>query len=415
MAKIGDIRHWKVETLEKLFDTASAKAASLHRLGEGMDQVANDLSTWGGVTADAWRDSAGKTRVDLGDKADAAEKVAKAVKPAIDDVRDVTNKLGILDQEAQSFGLKITDDGKVVAAVQVKDTDKYTQDQHIAALQKQVTALEQRATGVEQEIAAALRADVTDAPAPTPGPSPLRDVGSQERPGVTDINDPDVQWQPGIDPAKWKESYRNPQLSDNPPGMTLPAGAERDAAWREYLANYPKDGTRGVLPNPDAVQDKGLKNLGFAATQLGTSYAWSGGDTKGPGKGSFNYDKNGNLIPDESYTYNDPKRVGFDCSGLTEYAAGQVIGGNDNSVGGYTGTQLGSPKLADVASPGHPGTPQPGDLVFYGPGTAEHVGIYVSDGVIINAPGSGIPVQINLRGTTPDVPHGEYIRVRGFR
>ncbi|WP_237155288.1 hypothetical protein [Mycobacteroides abscessus] len=124
MAKIGDIRHWKVETLEKLFDTASAKAASLHRLGEGMEQVANDLSTWGGVTAGAWQESAGKTRVDLGDKADAAEKVAKAVKPAIDDVRDVTNKLGILDQEAQQFGLQITDDGKVVAARQFKDTEK---------------------------------------------------------------------------------------------------------------------------------------------------------------------------------------------------------------------------------------------------------------------------------------------------
>lgn len=82
MAKVGDIRHWKAETLEKLFDTAAARAASLHRLGEGMEQVANDLSTWGGVTAGAWKDSAGKTRVDLGDKADAAEKVAKAVKPA---------------------------------------------------------------------------------------------------------------------------------------------------------------------------------------------------------------------------------------------------------------------------------------------------------------------------------------------
>ncbi|MBB4855143.1 chaperonin cofactor prefoldin [Mycobacteroides chelonae] len=258
MAKIGDIRHWNPDTLQQVFDTATARAKSLTHLGEDIEQVANDLNTWGGATADAWRESMGKVRVDLGDHTEQAEKVAAAVKPAIDDVRDVKNKLGFLEQDAQSFGAKITDDGKVVAARQVKDTDKALQDDQIARLQKQVTALEQRATIVEQEIAAALRAAVAGSPA-APQTSPMRDVGSQERPGVTDINDPDVQWQPGIDPAKWKESYRNPQLSDNPPGMTLPAGAERDAAWKEYLANYPKDGTRGGSTQPRCCAGQGIK------------------------------------------------------------------------------------------------------------------------------------------------------------
>lgn len=407
MAKIGDIRHWKVETLEKLFDTASAKAASLRRLGEGMEQVANDLSTWGGATADAWRESAGKLRVDLGDNAEAADKVAKAVKPAIDDVRDVTTKLGLLDQDAQAIGTKITDDGKVVATAQVKDTDKYLQDDQIARLQKQVTALEQRATTVEQEIAAALRADVTDAPAPPPT-NLVRDVGSQERPGVTDINDPGVKWDPKIDPAKWKESYQNPQLADNPPGKTLPAGAERDAAWKEYLANYPKDGTRGVLPNPDAVQDKGLKNLGFAATQLGTSYAWNGGNTKGPGKGDYEYDPNtGKPILNNSsraFEYDDPNRIGFDCSGLTEYSAAQVNGGQ--SIGTYTGNQLTNPSLIKVE-----GTPQPGDMVYYGSGDAHHVAIYVAPGVVVEAPQSGEPVRLFMK-PTDEAGIGETVRVR---
>ncbi|OHU23946.1 hypothetical protein BKG77_10285 [Mycobacteroides chelonae] len=407
MAKIGDIRHWNPDTLQQVFDTATARAKSLTHLGEGIEQVANDLNTWGGATADAWRESMGKVRVDLGNHTEQAEKVAAAVKPAIDDVRDVKNKLGFLEQDAQSFGAQITDDGKVVAARQVKDTEKHLQDDQIARLQKQVTALEQRATTVEQEIAAALRAAVAGSPA-APQTSPLRDVGSQERPGVTDINDPGVKWDPNIDPAKWKESYQNPQLADNPPGKTLPAGAERDAAWKDYLANYPKDGTRGVLPNPDAVQDKGLKNLGFAASQLGTSYAWSGGNTKGPGKGDYEYDQNtGKPILNDSsraFTYDDPNRIGFDCSGLTEYSAAQVNGGQ--SIGTYTGNQLTNQSLIPVE-----GTPQPGDMVYYGSGAAHHVAIYVAPGVVVEAPQSGEPVRLFMK-PTDQAGAGELVRVR---
>lgn len=401
MVNIGEIRHWNPDVLQKLFDTATARAANVRGLGQGLEQVTKDLDSWGGVTAGAWKDSAGRTRVDLGDKADDTDKGAKIAQPAIDDVRDIKNKLGMLEQDAQALEAQITDDGKVVPAREVKDSD-FDRRLRLPELQKQVTALEQRATSVEQEIAAALRAAVAGSP---PAESPLRDVGSQERPGVTDVNDPGVKWKPGFDPAKWKESYQNPQLADNPPGMTLPAGAERDAAWKEYLANYPKDGTRGVLPNPDAVQDKGLKNIGFAATQLGTSYAWSGGDTKGPGKGDYDY-KDGKRIENDTsdaFRYGDFNRIGFDCSGLTEYAAGQVLDGK--SIGGYTGSQLGSPLLQPIT-----GAPQPGDLVYYGSGDAHHVAIFVSPGVVVEAPDSGAPVRLEVKPTGPS-PEDPVVRV----
>ncbi|QST90071.1 polymorphic toxin protein [Mycobacterium phage prophi91-3] len=244
MAKIGDIRHWKADTLEKLFDTASAKAASLHRLGEGMEQVAGDLSTWGGVTAGAWKDSAGKMRVDLGDKAEAAEKVAKAVKPAIDDVSEVTNKLGMLDQDAQAIGATITDDGKVVATRQVKDTDKHLQDDQISRLQQQVTTLEQRATAVEQEIAAALRTDVTDAPAPPVPQAPPVALNASDPVGGPDGNPP---YPNGAKPTMI-DGAKTIAMADNPPGydQNTGPGPARDQNWKDYLSGKNADGTHDL-------------------------------------------------------------------------------------------------------------------------------------------------------------------------
>lgn len=393
MAKIGDIRHWKAETLEKLFDTASAKAASLRRLGEGMEQVANDLSTWGGTTADAWRESAGKTRVDLGDNAEAADKVAKAVKPAIDDVRDVTNKLGLLDQDAQAIGAKITDDGKVVATVQVKDTDKHLQDDQIARLQKQVIALEQRATTVEQEIAAALRADVTDAPPPPPKP------GDPSVNASAPVAGPDQQppYKNGAVPTMTGETVAanasaSVPLTANPPGydQNMGPGAARDQAWKDYLSGKNADGSvrpvgafPAALPKPEAVSDPALRTVGAAGRQQGVSYAWGGNNSPdGPTRGTLANDEDGG-----AHRFEDDKRIGFDCGGLSRFAVYQGYG---LDLGPGTWHQfnevLGGQTLQTA--------PEPGDLAYYGPGGRQHVAIYLGNGVLIEARQSGEPVEL---------------------
>lgn len=223
---------------------------------------------------------------------------------------------------------------------------------------------------------------------PPPPLSPPQDVGSQERPGVTDVNDPGVEWQPGFDPNSWKGSWHNPMLADNPPGYTGGPGPARDAAWQDYLAHFPT-GQRGFLPNPAAVNDPGLKVLGNAATQLGTSYAWDGKGLNGPGRGSLKFDTDG-----AAHRYHDDQRIGFDCSGLAEYSAWQTA---HTDIGAGTGTQIDSPNLTNIPV----GAPlKPGDLIYYGPGGAHHVGIYVAPDVILNAPQSGLPVQVQQRPTT---------------
>lgn len=99
--------------------------------------------------------------------------------------------------------------------------------------------------------------------------------------------------------------------------------------------------------------------IAFARTQIGTPYVW-GGD--GPAEG------------------------GFDCSGLTKAA--------------YAAADITIPRVAQdqyAAGPKLPyGAPlQPGDLVFYGTArNIHHVGLYIGDGLMIDAPFTGALVRI---------------------
>lgn len=189
-------------------------------------------------------------------------------------------------------------------------------------------------------------------------------------------------------------------LQDNPPGYSGPAGPGRDAAWQTYLAQQSgaKSGTVSptlVLPNADAVSDPGLKTVGAAAKQQGVSYAWGGGHIEG--KTGVSHGQL-NTIMDESWTYNDHQRIGFDCAGLARFATSEGRGidinaGNiDDTVGQY----------GALSGPGGRGRPvadamlKPGDLIYYGPvGAPHHVAIYAGNGLVVQAHGSGIPVEVS--------------------
>jgi cell wall-associated NlpC family hydrolase len=114
--------------------------------------------------------------------------------------------------------------------------------------------------------------------------------------------------------------------------------------------------------------------INAAKRYLGTPYAWGGGGTRGPGPG---------LDPDEGV-------IGFDCSGLTQYAYGQAgISIQRNSRAQYASL----PKVSSDEL-------QPGDLVFWGsdgsdPGSIEHVAIYLGGSQVIQAPQSGDVVKIS--------------------
>jgi cell wall-associated NlpC family hydrolase len=103
----------------------------------------------------------------------------------------------------------------------------------------------------------------------------------------------------------------------------------------------------------------------WALAQVGTPYVW-GGETTG---------------------------VGFDCSGLVQAA--------------YKAAGVTLPRVAQDQFNAGPVLPagstlEPGDLVFFGSGTSDvsHVGIYVGNGQMVDAPHTGADVRVEAFSTT---------------
>lgn len=214
------------------------------------------------------------------------------------------------------------------------------------------------------------------------------DACANQPPDVTHVDVAGVTWESGLDPAAWKLSWRNPLVASDPPGYTGGPGPERESAWRSYLSHFPMT-ERGLLPDPLAVTDRGLRVIGNAATQLGTSYASGAKGFDGPGPGNL-YDDDGG----DARRYADDQRIGFDSSGLAQFAAWQTC---YTDIGMSAANQAQTGSLHTVAG-GQ--SLKPGDFLFYG-STPTHVAIYVAPGVIIDAPHSGRPVELHKRTTVP--------------
>ncbi|KRE36009.1 hypothetical protein ASG73_15220 [Janibacter sp. Soil728] len=81
------------------------------------------------------------------------------------------------------------------------------------------------------------------------------------------------------------------------------------------------------------------------------------------------------------YVYGGSTPAGFDCSGFTQYVFAKA------------GKSLPRVTTAQQAAATPVSDPQPGDLVFFG-SPSYHVGIYLGDGMMIDAPSSGRSVSI---------------------
>jgi cell wall-associated NlpC family hydrolase len=109
----------------------------------------------------------------------------------------------------------------------------------------------------------------------------------------------------------------------------------------------------------------------WALAQVGTPYIW-GGETPG---------------------------VGFDCSGLVQAAY---------KVAGISLPRVAQDQYDGTAKLG-PGNPvEPGDLIFFGAGPSDvtHVGIYVGNGQMVDAPHAGADVRVEATPTTPGASWG---------
>jgi cell wall-associated NlpC family hydrolase len=109
--------------------------------------------------------------------------------------------------------------------------------------------------------------------------------------------------------------------------------------------------------------------IASARSQIGVLYSWGGGGSSGPSYG---------ISPDTSV-------FGFDCSGLVQYAYARA----GIPIGGTSRDQWWLNRNKQVAA----GSLQPGDLMFWGSGSAYtsiyHVAIYIGNGQMIEAPDRG--------------------------
>ncbi|GCD96955.1 cell wall-associated hydrolase [Embleya hyalina] len=114
--------------------------------------------------------------------------------------------------------------------------------------------------------------------------------------------------------------------------------------------------------------------IGAAMKQVGVAYSWGGGNATGQSYG----------------IKQDAKKMGFDCSGLALYAYAQIgvtLPHNTQEI-----WRKFQPVITDQNSL------RPGDLLLlgYGKSTSQihHVGIYLGDGAVVEAPHSGAKVRV---------------------
>jgi cell wall-associated NlpC family hydrolase len=140
------------------------------------------------------------------------------------------------------------------------------------------------------------------------------------------------------------------------------AAQQAQAASAQVVSSTRSGGSGGsgvAVPsaaNPPPVPGGAAGAIQAAESQLGVPYVW-GGETPG---------------------------VGFDCSGLVQWAWAQAGVSLPRTSGAQFGATTQIP-LADI---------QAGDLLFYGPDGSEHVAMYVGGGEMIEAPETGQVVHV---------------------
>lgn len=137
------------------------------------------------------------------------------------------------------------------------------------------------------------------------------------------------------------------------------------------------DGDGGIVPpGGQSISTPAQRQaaIAFAESQIGVWYRWAGAGEVGPTVTSTGVQK----VP------------GYDCSGLTMQAYAAV----GISLAHYTGAQWDEGLHVSQAQL------QPGDLVFFAtntndPSTIHHVGIYIGNGQMVDAPATGEQIGIH--------------------
>ena len=249
---------------------------------------------------------------------------------------------------------------------------------HRSDVVDRVTVLQQQATATE----AVARTTLTDAGALKEKADAALAVATQDeisaRAQAAEIGTQQAQLQTELAAAQQQLTVMVGEKAAADRTAALVAAAPKPAAPAAPSAPStqpaPQAPSGSTTPAGSGSASAARTAIDAAMRYLGTPYAWGGGGTRGPGPG---------MDPDEGV-------IGFDCSGLTQYAYAQAgISIPRNSRAQYA-------SLPKVSSDDL----QAGDLVFWGSGGSDpasivHVAIYLGGGRVVQAPESGDVVKVS--------------------
>ncbi len=147
--------------------------------------------------------------------------------------------------------------------------------------------------------------------------------------------------------------------------------AMADSARRDATAALSRAGGGSAAASSPAAATA----ISWAFKEIGVPYAWGGGNANGPTLGFAQ----------------GAGTVGFDCSGLTQFAYAHAGIRLDHYTGSQWNEGLRIPSISALL---------PGDLVFFAtdtsnPATIHHVALYIGNGLMIQAPHTGDVVRVS--------------------
>jgi cell wall-associated NlpC family hydrolase len=217
----------------------------------------------------------------------------------------------------------------------------------------------------------------------------------------------------GMDPSTENDEFANTlaEITGSPPGSDL--FAETLAADAGPTSGSgAADGTSPMLSG-DSTATSGTGSSDMMSLLLGATGGLGGlsdpdAADAGPGAAGTTGPTGSNVVSEAEqflgtpYVWGGSSPGGFDCSGLVQYVYGQL--GVSLPRTSEEQAQAGTPVSSLSAA-------QPGDLLFFAgsDGTASspgHVGIYVGNGEMIDAPYTGTDVQVQ------QVPADQVVAIR---
>lgn len=197
MANCDDVEHWDAQGLENVIGTMDGIHKSHVKLGETLEGVQANLSSWGGLTAESWHRYHNKLRVDLDDHGHQAKAVADKLRPLYDEVLGIKSRYrylkatiegnGHYDKNGDMQHWKLQNDGSIDTGGSTASLQEASAKQQ---LEDQMKALLHKADGVDAEIADALRAITTPGGAVADGPHVGQPAPSSPHPEPTPEDKP---------------------------------------------------------------------------------------------------------------------------------------------------------------------------------------------------------------------------------